>query len=253
MNTLLKLIFFILLVSSCHSNKQIVSGQISYLTESINNYTWKDRIAERSISKDSTGDRTENIEKAKAQIEAFLKKHNSDKPAIENSTPFKTYYFKKNRARIIKKNESRDSVYRIFEIKELNSIRRRFKNDDLKIDTTILNYKVNPDWKVNYEITKIPTDTKIIKGFKCIKVLVNESWIPKSGNKYKMSYEFYWTEKINFPPHIVLGWYDNPLNGCMMEGKAWSPNEPRNWTNYSLFEFKKELDESLLSIPEILK
>lgn len=240
------IILVLFLIPSFILTAQINEGIISYQSETIWSNEWEEIIRE---AKD-TSSQVEKLDSIEIGIRNFISKHETKEK--KDTTPSAKYFFNEKYARLVKKGENLNEVYRIYNIEQLIHYRHRIKNEKVKIDTFIWDYKINPKWSVKYDIIESKADTKTILGFNCHKVKIEERK-QIEDRLYENVYELYVTDEIFFPAHLICGWYDYVLNECALEIKYWDKRAPKNYSITKATHFSPFVDKSVFIIPEILK
>jgi len=242
----MKKIFFgiSLLIAPTFLFAQITEGILIYETEIINNKKdWLSAI--ESVATDSSEIEekdTLDLELAK-KIAAFLEKNSKPDSTI---VEFNRKYAVQNRSQ-----RSQDGKLRIYEIATLVDRVYSLENNEITYDSLIWDYKVNPNWSVNYEVKEFTDNRDTILGFECYRVEVFENRVA-NGNPYQMKFELYVTDAIHLPPHFICGWYEMIIQSAALAYKAWDMRAPDLVSFGQAVYFSEGVDGGIFN-PEILK
>lgn len=164
-----------------------------------------------------------------------------------NKYPFVKIYFNQEIARKIYEDESKD-YFGWHEIKDFKTKSIEIKNGEIKEYETSINFRSNPDWKVEYAINRIPNDRKKIAGFMCTKYEITEIKQIKQ-NISKRYFKLYATNKIKLPGHLICGWHENVIPECPLEIVTNTSNKESR-TFLKVREVSKVLPNSAFKIPK---
>lgn len=172
---------------------------------------------------------------------------------VEMDSSDMMFIFDLDNVRVFKNNSTpHENKFHLYKRDELTSYIHRYKRGEVKIDTLIYNWKVNPDWKVDYEIIENVKDAKIISGIMCNFYKIIEKRVTKKSSTESL-YEIYTNPKINFPAEIVCGFYENILNECPIEVKVTTLNFPKSTCYITIDKIAKKFDKKLLHLYDIFK
>lgn len=162
--------------------------------------------------------------------------------------PFIKIYFNQEIARTIYEEDEQKDYFGWYEIQNLKTKTLKIKEGKVVKYENSMNFRVNPDWNVKYEIKKFPEDKKEIAGYICIKYEITELKEIK-GNTTKREFSIYSTNKIKLPGHLICNWYDKVIKECPLEITINHENK-KGGVFYKVREISKEIPKSVLKIPK---
>lgn len=110
------------------------------------------------------------------------------------------------------------------------------------------------DWKINYKIDSFESETKIILGYECYKMIVEQERINEKENwNIKNIYEIFVTEELNLPVRLVIPLWRPVLDLCALEIKTTNLETPNSYQIERAFEIEKGIDEKEIQLPNIFK
>lgn len=223
-----------LLLSVCPSFSQISSGHLTYKMDT--HFEWPENEAN-----------DEELSNEEREMEAGLKKMIQEK-IQDGAREAYEYYFEDNLVRIIRPGTSKPSVLHFHKLKEMEELVFSTNVEPVKVDTIRMNFRVNPEWHVEYTIDTFLDDRKNILGFDCHKVVLQE-YRNVSGREYRTRYEMYVTPAINFPSHVVAGLYDQVQNDCALEVRVTDLRNEKSYTLIYAVDFNQTFDRQLIVKP----
>lgn len=223
------------------SRTRLTKGTISYDFWSVDEKLKKELEVER-VNYQKNNISTEKFEKYASLffVDTREKKH-----------PFIKVYFNQEIARIIYEEEEPKDYFSWYEIHELNTKTIQIKEGEVKENETSMNFRVNPDWKVKYEIKRIPNDRKEIAGYMCMKYEITELKEIR-GDTTRRQFKIYATNKIKLPGHLICNWYDKVIEECPLEMDISYENKESS-VHYKVRNISSGLPRSIFEIPKIFR
>lgn len=169
----------------------------------------------------------------------------------EKKLPFVKIYFNQEIARTIYEEEESKDYFGWYEIHELKTKPIKIIEGEVKEYENSMNFRVNPDWKVKYEIKRIPKDRKEIAGYMCIKYEITEVKEVR-GDITRRQFKIYATSKIKLPGHLICNWYDKVIAECPLEITISHENK-ESFIFYKVREISQELPNFAFKIPKRFK
>lgn len=140
-------------------------------------------------------------------------------------TPWVTIHFNQKILRKEYETKMPKNLFGWYHINSLTTTTLTIKDGEVKETQGSMNFRVNPDWHVEYIVEKNPKDKKIIAGFDCIKFNIKEIKTIKGKSIKRRNFELYATNKIKLPAHAVCLWYDKVIKECPLEIKVNTQNK----------------------------
>lgn len=219
----------------------MIKSLFKKISEILSGIIPQQKLTEGTISYDFWSTPNENLEKKL--------KETSD--TRDEKLPFVKFYFNQKISRKIYEDEEPKDSFGWFEIDNLKTKTIRIKNGEVDESESSMNYRINPDWNVKYEIKRIPDDKKEIAGFMCVKYEILE--IKQIKEKItKRQFKIYATKEIKLPGHVICDWYDQVIPECPLEIIS-SFEHKASSTFLKVREVSKELPNSAFEIPKRFK